>query len=81
VTYNKEVLQKVASVGNPEYNFVLSSNQYQAAKVSTTKIYAGRYGVQILAGAIELSILQNIQTSSGTHPDSKSMKSRAFLWQ
>jgi len=38
--------------------FVLSSNQYQAAKVSTTRIYAGRSGVQISAGAIELSFLQ-----------------------
>jgi len=38
--------------------FVLSSNQYQAAKVSTTRIYAGRSGVQIWAGVIELSILQ-----------------------
>jgi len=61
--------------------FVLSSNQYQAAKVSMTRIYAGRSGVQISAEAIELSILQNIQTSSGTHPASKSIKYRAFLWQ
>ena len=61
--------------------FVLSSNQYQAAKVSMTRIYAGRSGVQISAGAIELSILQKIQTTSSAHPVSKSMKSRAFLWQ
>ena len=37
-----------------------------------TRIYAGRSGVQILAGAIELSLLQNIQTSSSTHPASNS---------
>jgi len=35
-----------------------------------TKIYAGRSGVQILAGATELSHLQNIQTSSSSHPAS-----------
>ena len=33
-----------------------------------TSIYAGKSGVQILAGARELSLLQNIQTSSSTHP-------------
>jgi len=41
--------------------------------VSTmTRIYTGRYGVQILAQTTELSPLQNIQTSSSTHPASKS---------
>jgi len=43
-----------------------------------TRIYAGRSAVQILAGAIELSIFQNIQTSSSTQPASKSMKSSFF---
>jgi len=33
-----------------------------------TKIYTGRTGVQILAEAIELSIVQNIQTTSSAHP-------------
>jgi len=33
-----------------------------------TRIYAGRSGVQILAEATEISLLQNIQTSSGAHP-------------
>ena len=42
-----------------------------SSTVSMTRIYAGRSGVQILAGAIELSILQNIQTNSSTHPASK----------
>jgi len=37
-----------------------------------TRIYAGRSGVQILAEAIELSIVQNIQTSASTHPASNS---------
>jgi hypothetical protein len=32
----------------------------------------GRSGVQILAGARELSLFQNIQTSSSTHPASNS---------
>jgi len=41
--------------------------------VSTvTSIYAGRYGVQILAVTRELSLLQNFQTSSSTHPASNS---------
>ena len=34
------------------------------------RIYAGRSGVQILAGARELSLLQNIQTSSSSQPAS-----------
>jgi len=42
-----------------------------------TRIYAGRSGVQILADATELSIIQNIQTSSSIHPASNSGKSRA----
>jgi len=37
-----------------------------------TRIYTGRSGVQIFAGATELSLLQNIQTRSN------SMKTRAF---
>jgi hypothetical protein len=37
-----------------------------------TWIYAGRSGVQISAEARELSFLQNIQTSSSTHPASNS---------
>ena len=36
------------------------------------RIYAGRSGVQILAKARELSLLQNIQISSSTHSASKS---------
>jgi len=37
-----------------------------------TRIYAGRSAVQILAGSIELSLLQNIQTSSSAHTASNS---------
>ena len=37
-----------------------------------TRIYTGRYGVQIFAQATEQSPLQNIQTSSSTHPPSNS---------
>ena len=43
-----------------------------------TRIYAGRSGVQILAEAIELSLLQNIQTCSSTQPASNSIQTRAF---
>ena len=47
--------------------------------VSTvSRIYAGRYGVQNMAGAREISFFQNTQTSSSAHPASNSMKTRAF---
>jgi hypothetical protein len=42
------------------------------------QIYAARSGVQILAARRELSPVQNIQTSSSTHPASNSMKTRGF---
>jgi hypothetical protein len=44
----------------------------EAAVITITQIYAGRSAAQILAGAIQLSLLQNIQTSSSTHPVSNS---------
>jgi hypothetical protein len=37
-----------------------------------TSIYGGRSGVQILAETRDLSLLQNIQTSSNTNPASNS---------
>ena len=43
-------------------------------------IYAGRSGVQILARARELSLLQNIQISSSTHSASNSSFSLAVNW-
>jgi hypothetical protein len=43
-----------------------------------TTIYTEISGVQILAGTTELSLLQNIQTSSSAHPASNSMKTRTF---
>jgi hypothetical protein len=43
-----------------------------------TRIHNGRYGIQILAEARELSLLQNIQTISSAHPASNSMKTTAF---
>jgi len=47
--------------------------------VSTmTTIYTEISGVQILAGTRDLSLLQNIQTSSSAHPASNSMKTRAI---
>ena len=47
--------------------------------VSTvTWIYTASSWVHILARATELSLLQNIQTSSSAHPASNSMKTRAF---
>jgi len=61
--------------------FVLSPNQYVAAQSVVTRIYAGRYGFQILARGRERSLLQKIQTSSSAHTASNSMKTRAFFWQ
>ena len=50
-----------------------------SSTVSTmARIYTGRSGVQILAEARELSLLQNIQTSSSNNPASNSMKTTAF---
>jgi hypothetical protein len=43
-----------------------------------TRIYTGRSEVQILADATELSLLQNIQTNSNTHPASNLMKTGTF---
>jgi len=51
----------------------------RSSTVSTmTRIYAGRYGVQILARAREVCILQNIQTTFSTHPASNPVKTRDF---
>ena len=46
-----------------------------------TRIYIGISGVQILAASTELSLLQNIQTSSSAHPASNSTETRDLLWQ
>jgi hypothetical protein len=46
-----------------------------------TRIYAGISGVQIFNREREVSLLQNIQASSSTHPVSNSMKPELFLWQ
>jgi hypothetical protein len=43
-----------------------------------TRIYAGRTGVQNLAEATELYLLQNIPTSSSNHQGCNSMKTRAI---
>jgi len=43
-----------------------------------TTIYTEISGVHILAGTRDLSLLQNIQTSSSAHPASNSMKTIAF---
>ena len=66
-----------SNTSNPNFpsHFIkkdLSSNHYGTLVSTMTRIYAGRSGVQISAGAIELSLLQNMQTSSSTHPASYS---------
>jgi hypothetical protein len=63
---------------NTDFCIIFKSVSGSSIVSKMTKIYAGRSGVQILAGAIELSIVQNIQISSSTHSASISMKSRAF---
>jgi len=76
-----------SNTSNPKHPFhfintyicIIFKSVWRSSTVSKmTRIYAGRSAVQILAGAIELSIFQNIQTSSSTQPASKSMKSSFF---
>jgi hypothetical protein len=45
---------------------------------TVTGIFDGISDVHILAAATQLSLLQNIQTHSSTHPASNSMKTNAF---
>jgi hypothetical protein len=47
--------------------------------ITMSKIYTGRFGVQILAPATELSLFQIIHTNSSTHPASNSMKNQSFF--
>jgi hypothetical protein len=63
---------------NTYFCIIFKSVSGSSTVTKMTRIYAGRPGVQILAGAIELYLLQNIQTTSSTHPASHPMKSRAF---
>jgi hypothetical protein len=50
-------------------DFCIIFKSVRGSIVSTmTRIYAGRYGVQNLARARKIRILQNIQTSFSTHP-------------
>jgi hypothetical protein len=75
-----------SNASNPNFSFHLIKmdpfiifKSVRGSTVSTvTRIYDGRSGVQILEGARELSLLQNIQISSSTHPVSNSMKTKAF---
>jgi len=69
---------------NMEFHITLKSVRF--SMVSTiTRIYTRRSGVQILDAAIELSFLQNIQSSSSAHPASNPMNTRgislAIKWQ
>ena len=58
---------------NPRVHYETPCNIFKSVRGSTvTRIYDGRSVVQILAGAKDLSFLQNIQTSSSTHPASNS---------
>jgi len=60
-------------------DFCIIFNSVCGSTVSTmTRIYTEISGVQNLAGTRELSLLQNIHTSSSTHPASNSMKTRAI---
>ena len=58
-------------------NFCITLKSVRGSMVSTiTRIYAGRSEVQILDGARELSLLQNIQVSSCAQPASNSKNTR-----
>ena len=60
-------------------DFWIIFKQVWGSTLSTmTSIYPWRFSGQILVEAIELSLLQNIQTSSSAHPASNSMKTTAF---
>jgi len=60
-------------------NFCITLKSVRGSTVSTiTRIYAARSGVQILDEAIELSFLQNIQSSSSAHPASNPMNTRGI---
>lgn len=60
------------------WTFVLPSTVCGSTVSTVTGIYAGRSGFQILAGARELSLLQNMQTRSSAHPASNSKKTTAL---
>jgi hypothetical protein len=72
------------STPNQQYHYInmhfcIIFKSVCGSTVSTiTTIYTEIFGVQILAGATDLSLLQNIYTISSTHPASNSMKTRAF---
>jgi hypothetical protein len=83
ITMFRETLQE-SNISNPNLpspfinmNFCITLKSVRGSTVSTiTTIYARRSGVQILAGAIELSFLQNIQAISCAHPASNPMNTR-----
>jgi len=60
------------------FTFALPSTMWGSTVSTMTTIYAERSGFQISAGTRELFPLQNMQTSSSTHPASNSMKIRAL---
>jgi hypothetical protein len=63
---------------NTDFCIIFQSVSGSSTVSKMSRIYAARSGVQILAGAIELCIFQNIQTIPSAHPASKL---QLFLWQ
>jgi hypothetical protein len=45
------------------------------------EVWAGCSGVQIQAGVREFSLLQNVQTDSGAHPDPYSVGTEVQPWE
>jgi len=60
-------------------DFCIAFTSVKGRIISTiTRICAGRSGIQILDGARELCLLQNIEASPSGHPASNSTKTRAI---
>ena len=47
---------------------------------TATRLWTGRPGVQIPVGVRDSSLLRNIQTGSGVHPDSYSVVTVGLSW-
>jgi len=69
--------QPPISVFNMDFRIDFTS--VRGSIISTiTRICAGRSGVQIMDGARELCLLQNVEASSRAHPASNTTKTRAI---
>ena len=58
----------------------LPSSRADSIENIITRLRAGQSGVRILSGARDLSLLQIVQNSPGTHPGSCTMGTRILSW-